>query len=361
MEEEKKKVKKKMKGSSSSSGMKKNKGLLGVSTSSDDDSHELKSMKLIKLPPSVAQDLQQQPNPKLIVSIDPLNPDINPQSKVLGMQEFNADPGSSEDPPIVRREWGGPYMAGAGSHNPNLIPHHRKQNFNQNPFWISSVTVENSGNVYSLEHKDVVTPTCVFSETKQGSVSVEGEVTEKLGMMPQFENLEESGKRIRERTKQSMDKKRQTKVIRDRGEEMKRKLKKSDSQESSSKVLFRGDPRAVFILTKKLPCSKTFLHSQKIENRNFDYMWTIGGWMDMFLRLPNLDDSNISCNPTGPHMICISAPHFASHLKDSELHLCGYVLLLEAILLVPDLTWILLFPSIIDRTHLRGVNSSLQI
>ncbi|CAN6722299.1 unnamed protein product [Malus baccata var. baccata] len=71
---------------------------------------------------------------------------------------------------------------------------------------------------YSLNmFKDFV-PMCVFSETNQGKVSVEGKVDHKFDMKPHGTNIEEYGKLCRERTNKSMIKNRQIQMIdNDRG------------------------------------------------------------------------------------------------------------------------------------------------
>ncbi|XP_011028935.1 PREDICTED: transcription initiation factor IIF subunit beta-like isoform X1 [Populus euphratica] len=81
-----------------------------------------------------------------------------------------------------------------------------------------------TGNVpksYSLNmFKDFV-PMGVFSETPQGRVSVEGKVEHKFDMKPHEENIEEYSKLCRDRTKKSMIKNRQIRVIdNDRGVHM---------------------------------------------------------------------------------------------------------------------------------------------
>ncbi|GMH17470.1 hypothetical protein Nepgr_019311 [Nepenthes gracilis] len=68
---------------------------------------------------------------------------------------------------------------------------------------------------YSLNmFKDFV-PMCVFSESNQGRVAVEGKVEHKFDMKPHNENFEEYGKLCRERTNKSMIKNRQIQVIDD--------------------------------------------------------------------------------------------------------------------------------------------------
>ncbi|KAL3592920.1 hypothetical protein D5086_011560 [Populus alba] len=74
---------------------------------------------------------------------------------------------------------------------------------------------------YSLNmFKDFV-PMCVFSETPQGKVAMEGKVEHKFDMKPHEQNIEEYHKLCRERTKKSMVKIRQIQVINnDRGVHM---------------------------------------------------------------------------------------------------------------------------------------------
>ncbi|CAN6485121.1 unnamed protein product [Victoria cruziana] len=71
---------------------------------------------------------------------------------------------------------------------------------------------------YSLNmFKDFV-PMCVFAETGQGRVSVEGKVEHKFDMKPNDENIEEYRRLCRERTNKSKIKVRQVQVIdNDRG------------------------------------------------------------------------------------------------------------------------------------------------
>nr|DAD22452.1 TPA_asm: hypothetical protein HUJ06_023915 [Nelumbo nucifera] len=74
---------------------------------------------------------------------------------------------------------------------------------------------------YSMNmFKDFV-PMCVFSETNQGRVAIEGKVEHKFDMKLHNENIEEYGKLCRERTNKSMIKTRQIQVIdNDRGVHM---------------------------------------------------------------------------------------------------------------------------------------------
>ncbi|KAI3464895.1 hypothetical protein Pfo_021558 [Paulownia fortunei] len=74
---------------------------------------------------------------------------------------------------------------------------------------------------YSLNmFKDFV-PMCVFSDTIQGRVAMEGKVEHKFDMKPHHKNIEEYRKMCRERTNKSMVKNRQIQVINnDRGVHM---------------------------------------------------------------------------------------------------------------------------------------------
>ncbi|KAI8003032.1 Transcription initiation factor IIF subunit beta [Camellia lanceoleosa] len=81
--------------------------------------------------------------------------------------------------------------------------------------------IANMPKSYALNmFKDFV-PMCIFSETNQGKVAVEGKVEHKFDMKPHNENLEEYSKMCRERTNKSMIKNRQIQVIdNDRGVNM---------------------------------------------------------------------------------------------------------------------------------------------
>ncbi|XP_010271522.1 PREDICTED: general transcription factor IIF subunit 2-like [Nelumbo nucifera] len=71
----------------------------------------------------------------------------------------------------------------------------------------------NTPKSYSLNmFKDFV-PMCVFSETSQGKVAMEGKVEHKFDMKPHNENIEAYGKLCRERTNKCMIKTRQIQVI----------------------------------------------------------------------------------------------------------------------------------------------------
>lgn len=86
------------------------------------------------------------------------------------------------------------------------------------------LTADDMGNMptnYSLNmFKDFV-PMCIFSEANQGKLAVEGKVEHKFDMKPHHRNLEEYSKMCRERTTKSMIKNRQVQVIdNDRGVHM---------------------------------------------------------------------------------------------------------------------------------------------
>ncbi|KAG5543113.1 hypothetical protein RHGRI_016009 [Rhododendron griersonianum] len=86
---------------------------------------------------------------------------------------------------------------------------------------MASNEIGNMPKSYSLNmFKDFV-PMCVFSESNQGKVTVEGKVEHKFDMKPHNANLEEYSKMCRERTNKSMIKNRQIQVIdNDRGVHM---------------------------------------------------------------------------------------------------------------------------------------------
>ncbi|KAE9457000.1 hypothetical protein C3L33_11105, partial [Rhododendron williamsianum] len=94
-------------------------------------------------------------------------------------------------------------------------------NENQFTMEMASNEIGNMPKSYSLNmFKDFV-PMCVFSESNQGKVTVEGKVEHKFDMKPHNANLEEYSKMCRERTNKSMIKNRQIQVIdNDRGVHM---------------------------------------------------------------------------------------------------------------------------------------------
>ncbi|PPD88870.1 hypothetical protein GOBAR_DD14191 [Gossypium barbadense] len=78
---------------------------------------------------------------------------------------------------------------------------------------VAGLETERIPKSYSLNmFKDFV-PMCVFSESSQGSVAMEGKVEHKFDMKPHEENIEEYGRLCRERTNKSMIKNRQIQVI----------------------------------------------------------------------------------------------------------------------------------------------------
>lgn len=86
---------------------------------------------------------------------------------------------------------------------------------------IGDTNGNNAPNSYLLNQFQDFVPMCIFSETNQGKVSVEGVVDKKYDMKPHHRNLEEYSKMCRERTKKSMIKNRQIQVIdNDRGMHM---------------------------------------------------------------------------------------------------------------------------------------------
>ncbi|KAL7590560.1 uncharacterized protein LOC111877196 isoform X1 [Lactuca sativa] len=66
---------------------------------------------------------------------------------------------------------------------------------------------------YSMDMSTDFIPMSVFSESKQGRLSVEGKIYHKFDMKPHNENIEEYGKLCRERTNKYMTKTRQIQVI----------------------------------------------------------------------------------------------------------------------------------------------------
>ncbi|KAK1415669.1 hypothetical protein QVD17_31454 [Tagetes erecta] len=66
---------------------------------------------------------------------------------------------------------------------------------------------------YSMDMSTDFIPMSVFSESKQGKVSVEGKIYHKFDMKPHNENMEEYGKLCRERTNKYMTKTRQIQII----------------------------------------------------------------------------------------------------------------------------------------------------
>ncbi|KAK9129751.1 hypothetical protein Sjap_010238 [Stephania japonica] len=132
-----------------------------------------RSVWLMKCPLVVSKSWQAhssdpQPVAKVVVSVDPLQPDAS-NSLQFSMELASTDSGNTP------------------------------KNYSLNMF------------------KDFV-PLCIFSETNQGKVTMEGKVEHKFDMKPHNENIEEYGRLCRERTNKSMIKNRQIQVIdNDRG------------------------------------------------------------------------------------------------------------------------------------------------
>ncbi|RAL53117.1 hypothetical protein DM860_006789 [Cuscuta australis] len=66
---------------------------------------------------------------------------------------------------------------------------------------------------YSLDMSKDFVPMCIFSETNQGKVAIEGKVEHKFDMKPHSRNMDEYRKMCRERTNKSMIKNRQIQII----------------------------------------------------------------------------------------------------------------------------------------------------
>ncbi|KAL2504038.1 Transcription initiation factor IIF [Abeliophyllum distichum] len=115
-------------------------------------------------------------------------------------------------PPVVSKAWESPAAAAAAAAD---TPPVAKVVFTMEMAGSEDVNMPKS---YSLNmFKDIV-PMCVFSETNQGRVSMEGKVEHKFDMKPRHQNIEEYRKICRERTNKSMIKNRQIQVIdNDRG------------------------------------------------------------------------------------------------------------------------------------------------
>ncbi|XP_076926529.1 uncharacterized protein LOC143589731 [Bidens hawaiensis] len=93
-----------------------------------------------------------------------------------------------------------------------LLPNN---DFSSTQFTMELVGTE-SGRIpkcYSMDMSTDFIPMSVFSESKQGKVSVEGKIYHKFDMKPHNENMEEYGKLCRERTNKYMTKTRQIQVI----------------------------------------------------------------------------------------------------------------------------------------------------
>ncbi|KAK4753450.1 hypothetical protein SAY87_022248 [Trapa incisa] len=129
-----------------------------------------RSVWLMKCPLVVAKSWQSHPasDPlpvaKVVLSLDPLCPPDDPSSLQFTMETAIAEPGN--------------------------IP-----------------------KSYSLNMSKDFVPMCIFSETSQGKVAVEGKVEHKFDLKPHSDNIEEYSKLCRERTNKSMIKNRQIQVL----------------------------------------------------------------------------------------------------------------------------------------------------
>ncbi|KAL2468300.1 Transcription initiation factor IIF [Forsythia ovata] len=127
-------------------------------------------------------------------------------------------------PPVVSKAWESPAAAAADTPPVakvvvSLDPLHPDDSSSlQFTMEMAGSEDVNMPKSYSLNmFKDIV-PMCVFSETNQGRVSMEGKVEHKFDMKPRHQNIEEYRKICRERTNKSMIKNRQIQVIdNDRG------------------------------------------------------------------------------------------------------------------------------------------------
>ncbi|KAJ4971308.1 hypothetical protein NE237_004407 [Protea cynaroides] len=122
-------------------------------------------------------------------------------------------------PPVVSRSWQSP----ADSTRPlakvvlSIDPLHSGDD-NSSPQFTMEMASNESGNVpkcYSLDMSKDFIPMCVFSQTSQGKISVEGKVLDKFDMKPHNEDIGDYGKLCRERTNKYMTKSRQVQVIDD--------------------------------------------------------------------------------------------------------------------------------------------------
>ncbi|XP_010253576.1 PREDICTED: general transcription factor IIF subunit 2 [Nelumbo nucifera] len=100
----------------------------------------------------------------------------------------------------------------------------RPNDDNSSPQFTMELVGNEPGNgpkCYSLDMSKDFIPMCVFSETSQGRVAMEGKVLHKFDMKPHNENIGDYGKLCRERTNKYMVKTRQIQVIdNDRGVHM---------------------------------------------------------------------------------------------------------------------------------------------
>ncbi|GMN51119.1 hypothetical protein TIFTF001_020268 [Ficus carica] len=72
---------------------------------------------------------------------------------------------------------------------------------------------DNLPKIFKMEMSTDFVPMSVFSESSKGNQTVEGKILHKFDMKPHDNNIESYGKLFRERTKQSMTRTRQIKVI----------------------------------------------------------------------------------------------------------------------------------------------------
>uniref|UniRef100_A0A7N1A7R3 Transcription initiation factor IIF subunit beta n=1 Tax=Kalanchoe fedtschenkoi TaxID=63787 RepID=A0A7N1A7R3_KALFE len=87
---------------------------------------------------------------------------------------------------------------------------------NDSPKFTMVLPASDSGNppdLYKMEMSKDFIPMCVFSESTQGRLAVEGKVLNKFDVRPRTEDFDSYGKLCRERTKKHMIKNRQIKVI----------------------------------------------------------------------------------------------------------------------------------------------------
>ncbi|EPS68991.1 hypothetical protein M569_05776, partial [Genlisea aurea] len=111
-------------------------------------------------------------------------------------------------------------------------------------------TMEMAGNVsqpmpksYSLNMFRDFVPMCVFSETNQGGLAMEGKVENKFDMKPHHRNIEDYNRMCRERTYRSMVKTRQIQVIdNDRGVHMRPGFVNMISSSTTSKEKRKATP-----------------------------------------------------------------------------------------------------------------------
>ncbi|XP_042503915.1 general transcription factor IIF subunit 2-like [Macadamia integrifolia] len=122
-------------------------------------------------------------------------------------------------PPVVSRSW----KSSTDSTRPLAkvvisVDPLRSSDDNSSPQFTMELNGSESGNApkcYSLNMSEDFVPMCVFSQTSQGKVSVEGKVLNKFDMKPHNEHIGDYGKLCRERTNKYMTKARQVQVIDD--------------------------------------------------------------------------------------------------------------------------------------------------